>query len=123
GIAVFDNPAVLKTAAISDIPGSDECTRHQCLVLRDMRDDLLERKQHALAYTFRTDLAVDADFHPQVVWVADLVGRHDPGAHDVAAVKALALGGAQPPLHLKALGVTGGEIVEDGEAEDVVFGL
>src|SRR5439155_753551 len=91
GIAVFEKPAELKTAAIADSPGADEFARHQCLVLRDMRDDLLERKQHALAYTFRTDLAVDADFHPQVVWIADLVGSHDTGAHVVAAVKAIAL--------------------------------
>src|SRR6266481_1281886 len=94
GIAVFEKPAELKTAAIADSPGADEFARHQCLVLRDMRDDLLEREEHALAYAFRADLAVDADFHLQVVGVADLVGCHDPRAHHVAAIKALALGGA-----------------------------
>src|SRR5258708_37545863 len=98
-IAVFKKPAELETAAVADSPGADELTRHQCLVLGDMRDDLLEREQHALAYAFRADLAVDAHLHLQAVGVADLVGRDAPGPHDVAAVKALALGGAPPPPH------------------------
>src|SRR5258708_40305548 len=77
-IAVFEKPAELKTAAVADSPGADEFPRHQCLVLRDMRDDLLEREQHALAYAFRPELAVAAHFHLKAVGGAAFVGGHEP---------------------------------------------
>src|SRR6478736_5454482 len=44
-IAVFEKPAELKAAAVADGPGADEFTRHQCFVLRDMRDNFLEGEQ------------------------------------------------------------------------------
>src|SRR3981081_1678400 len=94
-IAMFQIPADFQSAAIADRAGANEFAGHQCLVLGHVLDDLLERKQHAVGNPLRTHLAIDADFHLQVVGIADLVGRHDPGSHDIAAVKTLAFGGAK----------------------------
>src|SRR5260370_11060413 len=96
GVAMFKKPAELNSAAITDRSGSDKFARHQGLVLGHMRDDLLERKQHALGNALRTHLAVDAHFHLELVGIADLVRGHDPGTQDVPAVKPLAFGGALP---------------------------
>src|SRR5713101_9088196 len=48
GIAMFKKPAELNSAAVADRSGSDKFAGHQGFVLGHMRDDLLERKQHAL---------------------------------------------------------------------------
>src|SRR5665213_424952 len=122
-IAMFQIPANFKSATVADRAGPDEFAGHQGLVLGNMRDDFLEREQHAVRYPLRAHLAVDADLHLQRVGIADLVGSHDPRTHDVAAVKALALGGAEASFHFDALGVARRKIIEDGEAEDVIFGL
>ena len=122
-IAVLEIPAELEAAAIADRAGADEFAGHQGLVPADMGDDLLEREQHALGHALRTHLAVDARFHLQVVGIADLVRRHDPRPHHVAAVKALAFGRPQPPFHFDALGIARRKIVEDRIAEDVIPGL
>src|SRR5258708_3805163 len=122
-ITVFEIPAEFKPAAIADGAGSDELAGHQRLVLGDMGDDLLERKQHAVRDALRAHLAVDARLPLELVGIAYLVRRHDPGAHDVAAIKALAFGRTKAALHLNALGIPRRKIVEDGVAEDVIFGL
>ena len=88
-----------------------------------MGDDFLEREQHAFGVTLRSHLAVDPAFHLQIIRITDFVGGHDPRAQHVAAVKALALRGAEPAFHFDALGVAGRKIVEDGEAENVIAGF
>src|SRR5258706_9176926 len=123
GVAMFKKPAELNSAAIADRARAYEFPGHQGFILGDVGDDLLERKQHALGNTLRTHLAVDAHFHLELVGIADLVRRHDPGADDVAAVKALALGGTEAAFHLHSSVVPPREIVEDGVAEDVILGL
>src|SRR5438445_11335060 len=47
-VAMFEEPAELESAAIAHRARTDEFTRHQRLVLRDMGDDLLEREQHPI---------------------------------------------------------------------------
>ena len=122
-VAMLEIPAEFEAAAIADRAGADEFAGHQGLVLGDMGDDLLERKQHALGHALRTHLAVDARFHLQFVGIADLVRRDDPRPHHVAAVKALAFRRPEPPFHFDALGIARGKIVEDRIAEDVIFCL
>ena len=122
-IAVFQVPADFKSATIADRAGADEFAGHQGFVLGHMLDDLLEREQHAVGDALRAHLAVHPHFHLQFVGIADLVRCHDPGTHDVAAVKTLAFGGTEAAFHLDALRVARREIVEDRIAEDVILGL
>src|SRR5262249_52574384 len=95
--------ADLETAATANRARADEFAPHQSFILGDVRNDFLVGEQHAFADTRATGLAVDARFHLQLVRVADFIRRHDPGAEHVTAVKALALGGAEPSFHLDAL--------------------
>src|SRR3954467_13532330 len=56
-LAVLEIPAELEPAAVADRAGADELARHQRLVPGHMRDDLLEREQHALGGALRAHLA------------------------------------------------------------------
>ena len=64
-------------------------------------------------------LAVDGGGDVQRRGIGDLVGRDDAGAHGSEAVQAL----AEVPLFVAGLHVPGGDIVENGVAEDVVPGV
>src|SRR5439155_4996044 len=70
--------------------------------------------------------AVDRDDHLEVVAHRapprlDLVLRHEPRAERRRGV--LALGRAEPHLHLAALHVAGAPVIEQAEADDVVGGV
>ena len=86
---------------------------------RVVREDLRDRHRHVAAVRLLPRLAVDAQLHPQVVRIADLVGRHDPGPERAERVDRLAER-EHAGAHLAPLDVSRGDVVEDHVAADVV---
>ncbi len=89
---------------------------------RVMAEDLRDRHRHAARVG---DLAVDAVHakrHREVVRIGDLVGSHDPRPERAERVDGLAER-EDTGLHLAALDVARGDVVEDHVAADVVHRL
>jgi hypothetical protein len=122
-VTVLEKTTKFETAAVADRSRTDELAGHESFVFRHVGDDFLEGKQHAFTDAAGTGFAVHPRLHPQLVGVPGLVRGDYPRAQDVATVEALAFSRPEPALHLDSLGVAGREVVEDGEAEDVILGL
>ena len=85
---------------------------------RVVGDDLGDRHRHVARVRLLAGLPVDAQFHPQLVRVTDLLRRHDPRPERAEAVDRLAEG-EDAGAHLAALDVARGDVVEDRVAGDV----
>ena len=107
-------------AAGADGSRADDFARVQRLRVGDMREYVRELVVHGGGIAAAPARAVDAHLHLERMRVADLVERDDPRPQHVAAVEILALGRAEPALHLGELRVARGEIVKDGEAENML---
>ena len=84
-----------------------------------MRQDLRDRHGHVPAVRLLPALAVDAQLHPQVVRIADLVRSDDPRAERAERVDRLTER-EDTGAHLAALDVARGDVVEDHVPADVV---
>src|SRR5215217_4880844 len=94
----------------------------QGLVLGRVGDEVTEAVVHVGGGVAAPAFAVDPHLQLEGGQV-DLVGGDDAGAKDVGPVPLLGLGRAHADRQLAALDVAGGQVVPDGEAEDVVEGL
>ena len=98
-----------------DVPGAEPLGRVE-------RDELRHGQHHAAGVALLPDIPVHPQLHGQVVGVRDLVLGDDPGADRAERVDGLAER-EHPGLHLPALDVAGGDVVEDRVARDVIRGL
>src|SRR5262249_45620031 len=80
-------------------------------------DQRVQRVDHVSRVAVLLDNAVDAQAKVEILWVRDLVLRHDPGADRARSVQALALEILATPV---ALDVASRDVVECRVAENVV---
>src|SRR5215210_892542 len=87
-----------------------------------VRQDLRDRHAHVSGVRALPRFAVDAQLHREIVRVTDLLGSDDPRPQRAEGVDRLAER-EDARLHLAALDVPGGDVVEDHVPADVVIGL
>src|SRR5436190_17090873 len=93
---------------------------------RDVAREVLEDRRQLPDLVARVDahalLAIDRAHHPQVVWVLDLLHGDDLGTQRAEAGDVLAGPEARARGDFALLRVAVGEVVEDGDAGDVIEG-
>ena len=116
-VPMFEETTELQATAVADATGAEELAGANGLVLRNVGENFLERKQHIPRGSCSACLAIDANFHSEFPRIPDLVRRDQPRTDRVGAVEALALGRAQTAPRLDRLPVPCGKVVEDRVAE------
>src|SRR5262245_18551730 len=104
--------------------GEDQVAGMQRHTVRQLRDLLGQVEDHVLAVGILLEHVVDPELEAEILRVADLARRHDPGSERARAVEGLVLG----PVSLERRGIANvrprstvarGKIVGGGVAGDV----
>ena len=97
----------------------DDVTRLEAEGLRAVADDLGHAEVHLPRVGSLADLVADATDDVEVLWVRDLVGRHQHGTHRAEGIERL----ATHPLAVAELEIPCRDVVEAGVPEDGAEGL